>query len=131
MPTGVKIYVRLNDPLSAEELQLLRNEFTQAIALAADDFYLSGPLTVVPEEDRSYMPVKDENSLWLDINLWKSYYGPGYERGDPELFVKVADWLEQRLQGSEIYYGHDVSDENVSLFDRSARDKLLEHSKKP
>ena len=127
MPTGVKLYVRLHRLPSAEELESLRIECMQAMDLAADDFYLSGPLTVVQPEDRSYMPVNDESSVWLNVNLWKPYYGPGYERGDPELFVKVADWLEQRLHGSEIYYGHDVSDENVSLFDRSARDKLLEH----
>jgi hypothetical protein len=127
MPTGVTIYVRLNELPPSEELRSLRNEFMQAMALTADDFYLSGPLAVVPEDDRSYMPVKDESSMWLDVNLWKSYYGPGYERGNPELFVKVAEWLEQRLPGSEIYYGHDVGDENVSLFDRSARMKLLEH----
>ena len=105
----------------------------QAMALTTDDFYLSGPLIVVPEKDRSDMPVKDESSAWLNVNLWKSYFGPGYERGNAELFVKVADWLEQQLPGSEVYYGHDVGGENVSKFDGSARNNLLEfyRSSKP
>jgi hypothetical protein len=41
--------------------------------------------------------------MWLDVNFWKAYYGPGYERGTPELFVHCAEWLEQRLPGCEIY----------------------------
>lgn len=129
MPTGVKMYVRLKG-LPSEEIAILRNEFMQAMALTSDDFYVSGPLTVVTRDNYKYMPVKDKSSVWLDVNLWKSYYGPGYERGDPELFVKSAEWLEQRLLGAEIYYGHDVNDENVSLFDNSARDKLLELNRK-
>jgi len=127
MPTGVKMYVRLNELPSSEELKFLRDEFMQAIALTADEFYISGPLTVVPEADHMYMPVKDRSSTWLEVNLWRSYVGPGYERGDPELFVKIAEWLEARLPGSEIYYGHDVDDQNVSLFDRPARKALLDH----
>jgi hypothetical protein len=126
MPTGVKMYVRMNEAFSPEALQLLRNEFMQAISLTADDFYFSGPLIVVPEDERGYMPVIDESSVWLDVNLWKSYYGPGYQRGNPELFVKCAEWLEERLRGSEIYYGHDVGHENVSLFDHAAREELLD-----
>jgi hypothetical protein len=69
----------------------------------------------------------DESSVWLDLNLWKSYYGAGYERGDPELFIRSAEWLEQHLPGSEIYYGHDVNDQNISRFDSAARNALLEN----
>jgi len=126
MPTGVKMYVRLKEQPSSEEIELLRNEFIQAMALTAADFYVSGPLTTVPRANYKYMPVKDESGVWLDVNLWKAYYGPGYTRGTPELFVECAEWLEQRLPGCEIYYGHDVNDENVSRFDIRARNQLLE-----
>ena len=125
MPTGVKIYIRLRELPTSKDLQTLRNDFIGDMALSEEDFYVSGPLIVVPEADHKYMPRKDDSSVWLDLNLWKSYYGPGYERGDPELFIRSAEWLEQHLPGSEIYYGHDVNDENVSRFDTAARNELL------
>jgi hypothetical protein len=103
----------------------LRNEFLQATSLTDDDFYVGGPLIVVPEDERKYMPVKDTVSCWLAVNLWRSYFGQGYKRGNPELFVQIAEWLEKRLEGTEIFYGHDVDDENVALFDHTTRQQLL------
>ena len=97
----------------------------RAMALTAEDFHVSGPLQVVPEADQQYMPIKDPHRVWLDVNLWKPYYSPDYERGNPELFVKCAEWLEQRLPGCEIFYGHDVGEENLILFDGPAKRKLL------
>ena len=125
------MYVKLKRLLEAEELECLRREFMQAMELTAEDFYVDGPLTVVPAEDHKYMPEKEAEAAWLEVNLWKAYYGPGYERGNPELFVSCAEWLEQRLTGARLYYGHDVGDENVSLFDRAARESLLAHYRKP
>jgi len=126
MPTAVRIYIRLNGPPEDFSLEDLRSKFLQAFSLdEGGDFYSSGPLKIVGEEDRPYMPVKDEQSIWINVNLWKSYYGVGYERGDPRLFIQCAEWLEERLPGCEIYYGHDVNDENVSLFDKPARERLM------
>jgi len=125
MPTAVRMYVRLDELPSAEELESLRHEFMQAMSLAADDFYFEGPLMVVSESDYKYMPVKDGRSSWLGVNVWRSYFGPEYRRGNPELFVKIAEWLERKLPGAEIYYGHDVDDENISLFDQTTRENLL------
>lgn len=126
MPTAVRMYVRLPQALSPGQLQALRNEFMQAMSLTTEDFYYEGPLIVVAEEERKYMPVKDDLSFWIAVNLWRSYFGPGYVRGNPELFARVAEWFEKRLEGAEIYYGHDVDSENVALFDSKARKKLLE-----
>lgn len=88
MPTAVRIYVRLTQALSPYQLQALRNEFMQAMSLTTEDFYYEGPLIVVPEEERKYMPVKDDLSFWIAVNLWRSYFGPGYVRGNPELFAR-------------------------------------------
>src|SRR5687768_4005654 len=126
MPTAVRMYVRLNELPSAEELHSLRHEFMKSMSLADDDFYFEGPLIVVSESDHKYMPVQDGRSSWLAVNVWRSYFGPEYTRGNPELFVQIAEWLERRLPGCEIYYGHDVDDENISLFDQTTREKLLE-----
>jgi hypothetical protein len=128
MPTGLRMYIRLDKLPQDFSLAALRHEFVQAFSFdVEDDFYIEGPLMLMGEADRSYMPVKDEHSIWLNVNLWKSYYGVGYERGDPELFVQCAEWAEKRLPGCQIYYGHDVNDENVSLFDKSAREKLMKY----
>lgn len=125
------MYVKLPALPITEELALSRSEFMQAMELTGEDFYVGGPLIVVPIDDYRYMPENDENVAWLEVNLWKAYYGPGYERGNPELFVSCAEWLEQRFTGAAVYYGNDVDDENVSLFDREARDSILAHYRKP
>lgn len=131
MPTGVKMLVRLDRLPGQFSLQDLRAEFLDAMSLnAKDDFYYEGPLVLVSEEDRAYMPVKDRQSSWLDVNLWKSYYGYGHAGGDLELFIKCAEWFERRLPNCQVYYGHDVSDENISLFDKAARERLLAHFRK-
>jgi hypothetical protein len=46
------------------------------------------------------------------------------------LYVKSAEWLERNIPKCEVYYGHDVDDENISLFDKKAREELLEHYRK-
>ena len=127
MPTAVRMYVKLPALPATEELDSLRREFMQAMGLTAEDFYVGGPLIVVPIDDHKYMPEKHENAAWLEVNLWRAYYGPGYERGNPELFVRCAKWIEQLLSGAAVYYGHDVDDENVTLFDSEARETLLAH----
>lgn len=131
MPTAVKMYVKLPTLPATEELDSLRSEFMQAMDLTAEDFYVSGPLIVVPIEDHKYMPEKDAHATWLEVNLWRAYYGPGYERGNPELFVICSEWLEQRVPGAAVYYGHDVDDENVTLFDPEARENLLQQFRNP
>lgn len=126
MPTAVRMYVRLSEAPPSHELVSLRDDFLRAMTLTTEDFYFEGPLMVVPDDERKYMPVKDDNSFWLAVNLSRSYFGHEYQRGNPELFVQIAEWLQGRLEGSEIYYGHDVDDENVSLFDEETRQRLLE-----
>jgi len=128
MPTTVKMYVRLQKLPDDFSLVALRSEFLKAFSLdEKEDFYFDGPLTIIGEEDRPYMPVNDEHSTWLNVNLSKAYYGVGYERGNPQLFVRYAEWFEERLPNCQVYYGHDVNDENVSLFDKSTRKKLMEY----
>lgn len=130
MPTAVKMYVKLPALPTMRELDSLRIEFMQAMGLTEEDFYVAGPLIVVPIDDYRYMPENDDDAAWLEVNLWKAYYRPGYERGNPELFVRCAEWLEQRFTGAAVYYGHDVDAENVSLFDREAQESMLAYYRK-
>ena len=69
MPTAVRMYVRLSEALPSHELESLRDDFLRAMTLTTEDFYFEGPLMVVPDDERQYMPVKDDNSFWLAVNL--------------------------------------------------------------
>jgi len=64
-------------------------------------------------DDLSYFvhPREDyiDTGLWLNVNLWRSYFGVGYERGDVQLFVGLANWLESRLPNCDIFYGEDCT----------------------
>jgi hypothetical protein len=127
MPTEVKMLVRLKQRPEELSLPALRHEFMRAMSLNEEDFRSGGPLELLGEKEREFMPVKDNASVWLNVNLWRAYYGIGYERGDLTLFIRCTEWLEQRLPQSQVYYGHDVDDENITLFDKNARDNLMEH----
>lgn len=131
MPVGVTMLVRLNQEPEDSLLQTLRIQFQHDLELTEEDFYNSrfsrGPLVNVEEGDLPFMPVLDEKSAWLNVNLHRSYYGLGYERGDIRLFVRCAEWLEQHLRGCEVYYGNDVDDENVHLFDKTTRETFMSY----
>lgn len=117
--------VRLNSQPKLDSLQATRLKFMKDLDLDVDDFYVEGPLVIIEQEDNELMPVKDSQSIWLNVNLWKSYYGPGYKRGDINLFIRCAEWLEQHFDHCQVYYGHDVNDENVELFSKAMRECLL------
>ena len=108
--------VRLTEWPSTSLDQLRRN-FVQALTLDKSDFYKSGPLVIVEDEDRPYMPIKDGNSLWLNVNFWRAYFSEDYRRGNK--------WIEQVMPGSQVFYGHDIDDENIALFDKPTRQRLL------
>ena len=127
MPTNVVMLVRCEECITETELRELRTRFMSDLSLSMDDFYLRGPLTRVTNAEVEAIPADDQKSEWFGVNLWKSYYGPGYERGDPRLFVKVAEWLEQNIRNCEVYYGNDSTADQVQLFDKETRASLLDY----
>jgi len=124
MPKIARMLISLPALVDDEAVETLRREFVEDMTLAEDDFYVEGPFVLVDENDRKYMPAADRDSMWLDMNIWKNYFGEGYERGDGEFFIRCAYWLEDRLPGCRVYYGHDTNDENIGLFDEAARERL-------
>jgi hypothetical protein len=117
--------VQLPETPSELLLQALRVGIQQDFNADKGYFSYEGPLKYVNEEDLPFMPVNDSDSVWITVNLWCSYYGCGYERGDIKFLVECAEWLEQRLPSCKVYYGHDVNDENVRLFDSATRAKFI------
>jgi hypothetical protein len=125
MPTGAVLLVRTRHPLSEFQLCRLRELFLAENHLGEEDFYVGGPLIAVRHPDEGPMPVRDEGSLWLNANLYRAYFGPGYERGDVELLTRCAAWLESNIPEGEVWYGHDVDDENLRPFGPAERRALL------
>ena len=116
MPTGAVLLARTQSPLSESQLHRLRERFVAENHLDQEDFYPGGPLVVINNPDEGPMPIKDEGSVWLTSNIVTAYFGPGYERGDPKLLTRCAEWLERTVPGAEVWYGHDVGDENLRPF---------------
>ena len=125
MPTGAVLLVRIRHPLIESQLNRLRELFLAENHLAEEDFYVDGPLVVVRHPDEGPMPIRDESSLWINANLYRAYFGPGYERGNLELITRCAKWLEENIPGGEVWYGHDADDDNLRPFGPSERRALL------
>jgi hypothetical protein len=127
MPTGVKILVQIREMPSDDALQRLRLKLLKDLDLTGEDFYSAGALLPVTGKELSMMP--ESTPDWLDLNLWRAYFGEGCHRGDLGLYIKCAEWLEENLPDSRVYYGHDVDDENIRAFDSDEREKYLKYYK--
>lgn len=99
-------------------------------AFDPQDFSPFGPLRLLGYRGEFTHPPISDDGLWLDVRLEKPDYGVGYERGDPELFVRVAEWLERRIPGCEVWYGNDATLDSVQPFDVSRREAMLGHFRK-
>lgn len=117
--------VNLKQKIDDKELNQLRVKFKDEIGLKDEDFYHQGALKEIAEEDHRLASINAEESIWLEVNLYNSYYGVGYERGDISLYVRCAEWLEKHIPNCKVYYGHDVDDESIILFDVVARERLI------
>jgi hypothetical protein len=129
MPVGAIVLARVRHTLEESALQSLRERLVTDLSLDLEEhFYCNGPLIIVKNQNEGPIPTKAANDVrdcWINVNFNWAYYGPGYERGDLELFVICAEWLETQLPGSEIWYGHDVEDDNLHLFAQATRDKFM------
>jgi len=124
MPVGGVLLVRLREPPDGGDLSRWRRDFLGEFAADDSDCIgLGGPLLVV-KAGAGPDPLED-GSTWLDVGLERSYYGEGYERGDPTFFVRVAEWLERRIPDSEIWYGNDIADDTIKPFGAAERADLL------
>ena len=70
-------------------------------------------------------PEKDETLI--RVHLSTRYYGPGYESGNFPLIYVLAQYLEEKIPNSQIFYGGDSSGICATLFDSRARMKLFQH----
>lgn len=122
MPVRGLLYLRLAEPLADAALDGLRTRFVAELGLDPGDDLMAPWVPLQPEAYPECLP--GPHAYWYEANLAKSYYGPGYERGDLPLFVRCAEWLDG-VPGGAVWYGNDCSDESVRPFGPEAREELL------
>lgn len=122
MPTFGVLVVRLRELPDDADLNSWRRDLL--VAFNPSHFSHNGPLEIVWSSSEGPVPI-DDGSIWLDVGLTGSYYGEGYERGDPELFVRLAEWLERRVPNCEVWYGHDIADESIEPLGAAERSALI------
>ncbi len=69
----------------------------------------------------------EADEWFIQPSLVTRYYGVGYERGNWQVLVHVAEWLEQNI-GGEVWYGGDSSGVEAKLFDAQSRAELVAHA---
>lgn len=79
-----------------------------------------------PGEDRRIPPASRAGGAWYWVHLSGRFYGVGSEQGDIWGFIGIAEWLEFRVPGSEVWYGSDAH-EFLEPFHKSVRDSLAKH----
>jgi hypothetical protein len=135
MALGAEIIFRVNALPVGVTPESLGIELVKTPELSLDpceDFFGGGPIVTITPEDLecylSYFKTPYEayihSGLWLNLNLYKDYFGVGYERGDMPEFVRIAEWLEGRLEGCDVFYGEDCNSV-VHPFTQGVRSKLL------
>lgn len=95
----------------------------------------------IPEDDIIIKPISQTDSatinlpkyisktgFWYDVALSGSYYGQGYERGPINVYTSIAEWIETRIEQSEIWYGDDGTSGNpLCLFNSTERKRIFSY----
>jgi len=68
--------------------------------------------------------IANDDEQFIKIHLWTCYYGEDYARGDWPTIRAVAEWLEIRFPGGEVWYGGDSSGVEAAPLDPKRRDEL-------
>ncbi len=105
----------------------VRNELPAALDLSVDDYFLvESPLQTLGAEELDFPVLDYEDIHWFDVGLWDDLWTPQYPRGDLPLYVRIAEWLERRIPGSEIWYGSDCDDgESLAVFSVNQRTQMM------
>lgn len=134
MGVGAVMFARTNEKLSDDQIRRLAFELKEGFGGAiwrqkGSDYGLglrrAKPADPSDEDAESNYGVPAAETL-LRVNLWSRYYGPGYERGDPPTLIAIAQWLEAKIPGAEVWYGGDSGD-TIERFDAMARQALWTH----
>src|SRR5579883_2595839 len=120
MPTWGVVVLRFQKRPDSVDINIWRKDLLTEFG--PEDFL--DPLMEVGEGGSGPIPI-DDGSIWVDVGVCCAFYGEGYERGDAEWFVRLAEWLEQNVAGCEVWYGNDCADESIQPFGPPERAALL------
>jgi hypothetical protein len=139
MPTGAILYVQVPDSTTSEDWERWREAFVVSFDLELDSYRadIGGERfaeLLAPDWRFLSYPTLGKDSIWdvfpqsvfLEVNLGDSYYGPGYERGYLPDFIEHAEWFEANIPESRVWYVNDCSQAAI-VFDAPARAILLEY----
>ncbi|MGA2500250.1 MAG: hypothetical protein ABSH20_21120 [Tepidisphaeraceae bacterium] len=132
MGVGAIIKFRTSTLLAQEELLRLSYDLIDAVGShVTGNFYGvdTGQLYTAIQLDEGRpqcIPEDQPDSYWWHVVVWRSFYGPGYERADPWQFIAIAIWLERRLPDAEVWYGSD-EDKYLSPFGPEERKALIDY----
>ena len=78
------------------------------------------------DERRSVDAILGDDDILYSIRLNGRYYGKGYERGDPWVYISIAVWTETNMAPCRVYYGGDSGDWLME-FGATERQELIAH----
>lgn len=128
MPTGAVLLIKVPSSFAFASLGHLRERLVSECEIDLEDFRSGGPLEIVRSESGGPYPFKDDRVIWINSNLWNAYFDEEYPRGNIERIVMVADWCDQNIPECEIWYGHDIDDDNLKPFPPTRRQDLVKFS---
>ncbi len=142
MPTGAILYVQVSNSTTSEDWERWRDAFVASFDLGFDSYLADigrERLVELLAPDWRFLsyPTLGKYSIWdvfpqsifLEVNLGDSYYGPGYERGYLPGFIEHAEWFEVNIPESRIWYVNDCS-QAAMVFHAAARRILLDYYQK-
>lgn len=77
------------------------------------------------QDGRTIYPKPDEQ--FIEVNIFGSYYGIGYERGSLYIYIMMAEWLEKNIGNCKIFYGGDSDGVCIRSFGKRIRNKLFNY----
>ena len=144
MPVGLDAQMMFQVPraLSDEELERLNHDVVRTFfsplgirgvedqrtrrAIEKTSSVDFGTLDRPQSGEECRIPRHHQKGVWYWVHLFGRYYGKGYENGDVWGYVGIAEWLEFRLPGVEVWYGSDA-DEYLKAFSKACREELVKH----
>lgn len=127
MGIDAEMFARVRSPITEADVKLAAWDL--CATFGAERFWdFKPPLHIVERWEQDGPDIEPQpNEVFVRVMLGTRYYGKGYERGDLPLIVSVAEWLEQRFPGCEVWYGGDSSGVCAERFNTAARDEMKRH----